>query len=277
MIEMSRNKDMEMEDIKKVRTDLNDGSGNYILEIFIGEVLESKTLCNAANKPLEELIFGDTNMKNTYVYDEHGREIEFKQYDIDEDGYEELILQSFTRYDSQGRVVEAMYEDIEEIYEHLFFTYSEVNGKTVQHIFDEEHTPLRAEDVNMLNWALIDRPEEPELRPIQSSRIAFGEAVNRIHNLFKKLDSDNLIEVTAPKAACQVKVDDWNDKVLVVTYVFYDGFDFGKAPEYLLGKGEGGLYHLRYNWPSEMSKLFSQMKDILKVEDKSTIGYDVWY
>ena len=52
--------------------------------------------------------------------------------DEEEDGYEELLLQSFTRYDSQGRVVEAMHEDIEEIYEHLFFTYSEVNGKIEQ-------------------------------------------------------------------------------------------------------------------------------------------------
>lgn len=267
-----------MENVKKVRTDLNDGSGNYVLEIFSDGVLESKTLCNADNKPLEELMFGDPNMKNTYVYDEYGREVEFKQYNIEEDGYEELLLQSFTRYDSHGRVVEAMHEDIEEIYEHLFFTYSEVNGKTVQNIFDEKHNLLCAEDVNMLTWALIDRPEEKEFRPIQSSCIAFTEAVSRIRDLFKKLDSDNLIEVTAQKAACQVKVDDCDDKFVVATYeVFNEGFDFGEMPEYLLGKGGGGVYHLRYSWPSEMDKLFSQMKDILKVEDESTIGYDVWY
>lgn len=268
---------MEMENVKKVRTDLNDGTGNYILEIFSDGVLESKALCNAEDKPLEELIFGDPDMKNTYVYDEHGREIEFKQYNIEEDGYEELLLQSFTRYDSQGRVVEAMHEDIEEIYEHLFFTYSEVNGKIEQNIFDEEHNLLRAEDVNMLTWALIDRQEEKEFRPIQSSSMSFSEAVSRIRNLFKTLDSDNLIEVTAPEVSCQIKVDDWDDKLLVVTYDFVDGFDFGEASEYPLGKGDGGLYHLRYSWPSEMDKLFSQMKDILKVEDESTIGYDVWY
>ncbi len=76
--------------------------------------------------------------------------------------------------------------------------------------------------------------------------------------------------------SCQVSVDDWNDKLLVATYVFY-GRDMNSIPEYLLGTDEGGLYHLRYISGMEMDKMFSQMKEILKLEDNSKVEYVVWY
>ena len=264
------------ENIKKIRTDLNDGTGNYILEIYIDGELDSKVLCDSKDQSLEVLSYGDPTLKTTYVYDEQGREVECKQWNIHDNGYEEFLLQAFTKYDSEGRIIEAMHEDIEEIYEHLFFTYSEVNGKTVQHIFDEEHNPVSQDEVVMLNWALIGDTQVPELTPVLTTNIGFEEAVQRINQSFKCPESDNLIEINTPMGSCQVSVDDWNDKVLVATYVF-NGPDIHSIPEYLLGTEEGGLYHLRYISSMEMDKMFSQMKEILKLEDNSEVEYVVWY
>ena len=186
-------------------------------------------------------------------------------------------MQAFTKYDSQGRVIEAMHEDIEEVYEHLFFTYSEVNGKAVQHVFDEEHNPVPPDEVSMLNWALVQDVPDPELMPILSTIISFKEAAQRIDVSFRRPESDNFIEINTPSGSCQVSVDDWNDKVLVVTYLFSDERNINSLPAYLLKTEEGGLYRLRYISSIEMDKMFSQMKDILQLEDTSKVGYVVWY
>lgn len=265
------------ENIEKIRTDLNDGTGNYYLEVYIDGELESKVLCNPKGQSLEVLSYGEPTLKTTYVYDEQGREVECKQWNIHDNGYEEFLLQAFTRYDSQGRVIEALHEDIEEIYEHLFFTYSEVNGKTVQHVFDEEHNPISPDEISMLNWTLVQDVPEPELTPILSTVISFKEAAQRIDVSFRQPKSDNLIEINTPSGLCQVSVDDWNDKMLVVTYVFNDGHDINTLPEYLLETEEGGLYRLRYICSMEMDKMFSQMKEILQLENDFKVGYVVWY
>ena len=265
------------ENIEKIRTDLNDGTGNYYLEVYIDGELESKVLCNPKGQSLEVLSYSEPTLKTTYVYDEQGREVECKQWNIHDNGYEEFILQAFTRYDSQGRVIEALHEDIEEIYEHLFFTYSEVNGKTVQHVFDEEHNPISPDEISMLNWTLVQDVPEPELTPILSTVISFKEAAQRIDVSFRQPKSDNLIEINTPSGLCQVSVDDWNDKMLVVTYVFNDGHDINTLPEYLLKTEEGGLYRLRYICSMEMDKMFSQMKEILQLENDFKVGYVVWY
>ena len=265
------------ENIEKIRTDLNDGTGNYYLEVYIDGELESKVLCNPKGQSLEVLSYGEPTLKTTYVYDEQGREVECKQWNIHDNGYEEFLLQAFTRYDSQGRVIEALHEDIEEIYEHLFFTYSEVNGKTVQHVFDEEHNPISPDEISMLNWTLVQDVPEPELTPILSTVISFKEAAQRIDVSFRQPKSDNLIEINSPSGSCQVSVDDWNDKMLVVTYVFNDGHDINTLPEYLLKTEEGGLYRLRYICSMEMDKMFSQMKEILQLENDFKVGYVVWY
>ena len=265
------------ENVKKIRTDLNDGTGNYYLDIYIDGELESKVLCNSKDQSLEVLSYGDPTLKTTYVYDEQGREVECKQWNIYDNGYEEFLLQAFTKYDSQGRVIEAMHEDIEEVYEHLFFTYSEVNGKAVQHVFDEEHNPVPPDEVSMLNWALVQDVPYPELMPILSTVISFKEAAQRIDVSFRRPESDNLIEINTPSGSCQVSVDDWNDKVLVVTYLFSDERDINSLPAYLLKTEEGGLYRLRYISSIEMDKMFSQMKDMLQLEDTSKVGYVVWY
>ena len=221
------------ENIEKIRTDLNDGTGNYYLEVYIDGELESKVLCNPNGQSPEVLSYGEPTLKTTYVYDEQGREVECKQWNIHDNGYEEFLLQAFTKYDSQGRIIEAMHEDIEEIYEHLFFTYSEVNGKTVQHVFDEEHNPISPDEISMLNWTLVQDVPEPELTPILSTVISFKEDAQRIDVSFRQPKSDNLIEINSPSGSCQVSVDDWNDKMLVVTYVFNDGHDINTLPEYL--------------------------------------------
>ena len=265
------------ENVEKIRTDLNDGTGNYYLEVYIDGELESKVLCNPKGQSLEVLSYGEPTLKTTYVYDEQGREVECKQWNIHDNGYEEFLLQAFTRYDSQGRVIEALHEDIEEIYEHLFFTYSEVNGKTVQHVFDEEHNPISPDEISMLNWTLVQDVPEPELTPILSTVISFKEAAQRIDVSFRQPKSDNLIEINTPSGLCQVSVDDWNDKMLVVTYVFNDGHDINTLPEYLLKTEEGGLYRLRYICSMEMDKMFSQMKEILQLENDFKVGYVVWY
>ena len=265
------------ENVEKIRTDLNDGTGNYYLEVYIDGELESKVLCNPKGQSLEVLSYGEPTLKTTYVYDEQGREVECKQWNIHDNGYEEFLLQAFTKYDSQGRVIEALHEDIEEIYEHLFFTYSEVNGKTVQHVFDEEHNPISPDEISMLNWTLVQDVPEPELTPILSTVISFKEAAQRIDVSFRRPESDNLIEINTPSGSCQVSVDDWNDKMLVVTYVFNDGHDINTLPEYLLKTEEGGLYRIRYICSMEMEKMFSQMKEILQLEDDSKVGYAVWY
>ena len=264
------------ENVKKIRTDLNDGTGNYILEIYIDGELDSRVLCDSKDQSLEVLSYGDPTLKTTYVYDEQGREVECKQWNIHDNGYDEFLLQAFTKYDGMGRVIEAMHEDIEEIYEHFFFTYSEVNGKTVQHIFDEEHNPVSQDDVVRLSWALIEDTTDSEFAPVLTANICFNEAVQRINQSFKSPESDNLIEINTPMGSCQVSVVDWNDKVLVATYVF-NGLDMHSIPEYLLGTEEGGLYHLRYISSMEMDKMLSQMKEILKLEDKSKVEYVVWY
>lgn len=265
------------ENVEKIRTNLNDGTGNYYLEVYIDGELESKVLCNPKGQSLEVLSYSEPTLKTTYVYDEQGREVECKQWNIHDNGYEEFILQAFTRYDSQGRVIEALHEDIEEIYEHLFFTYSEVNGKTVQHVFDEEHNPISPDEISMLNWTLVQDVPEPELTPILSTVISFKEAAQRIDVSFRQPKSDNLIEINTPSGLCQVSVDDWNDKMLVVTYVFNDGHDINTLPEYLLKTEEGGLYRLRYICSMEMDKMFSQMKEILQLENDFKVGYVVWY
>lgn len=265
------------ENVEKIRTDLNDGTGNYYLEVYIDGELESKVLCNPKGQSLEVLSYGEPTLKTTYVYDEQGREVECKQWNIHDNGYEEFLLQAFTKYDSQGRIIEAMHEDIEEIYEHLFFTYSEVNGKTVQHVFDEEHNPISPDEISMLNWTIVQDVPEPELTPILSTVISFKEAAQRIDVSFRQPKSDNLIEINTPSGSCQVSVDDWNDKMLVVTYVFNDGHDINTLPEYLLKTEEGGLYRLRYICSMEMDKMFSQMKEILQLENDSKVGYVVWY
>lgn len=265
------------ENVEKIRTDLNDGTGNYYLEVYIDGELESKVLCNPKGQSLEVLSYGEPTLKTTYVYDEQGREVECKQWNIHDNGYEEFLLQAFTKYDSQGRIIEAMHEDIEEIYEHLFFTYSEVNGKTVQHVFDEEHNPISPDEISMLNWTLVQDVPEPELTPILSTVISFKEAAQRIDVSFRQPKSDNLIEINSPSGSCQVSVDDWNDKMLVVTYVFNDGHDINTLPEYLLKTEEGGLYRLRYICSMEMDKMFSQMKEILQLENDFKVGYVVWY
>ena len=265
------------ENIEKIRTDLNDGTGNYYLEVYIDGELESKVLCNPKGQSLEVLSYGEPTLKTTYVYDEQGREVECKQWNIHDNGYEEFLLQAFTKYDSQGRIIEAMHEDIEEIYEHLFFTYSEVNGKTVQYVFDEEHNPISPDEISMLNWTLVQDVPEPELTPILSTVISFKEAAQRIDVSFRQPKSDNLIEINTPSGLCQVSVDDWNDKMLVVTYVFNDGHDINTLPEYLLETEEGGLYRLRYICSMEMDKMFSQMKEILQLENDFKVGYVVWY
>lgn len=265
------------ENVKKIRTDLNDGTGNYYLEIYIDGELDSKVLCNSKGQSLEILSYGDPTLKSTYVYDEQGREVECKQWNIYDNGCEEFLLQAFTKYDSQGRVIEAMHEDIEDIYEHLFFTYSEVNGKTVQHVFDEDHNPMPLDEVSMLNWALVQDVPEPELTPVLSTIISFKEAAQRIDISFRRPESDNLIEINTPSGSCQVSVDDWNDKVLVVTYLFSDQRDRNSIPAYLLKTEEGGLYRLRYISSMEMDKMFSQMKEILKLADNTQVGYVVWY
>ena len=265
------------ENVEKIRTDLNDGTGNYYLEVYIDGELESKVLCNPKGQSLEVLSYGEPTLKTTYVYDEQGREVECKQWNIYDNGYEEFLLQAFTKYDSQGRIIEAMHEDIEEIYEHLFFTYSEVNGKTVQHVFDEEHNPISPDEISMLNWTLVQDVPEPELTPILSTVISFKEAAQRIDVSFRRPESDNLIEINTPSGSCQVSVDDWNDKMLVVTYVFNDGHDIHTLPEYLIKTEEGGLYRIRYICSMEMDKMFSQIKEILQLEDDSKVGYVVWY
>lgn len=265
------------ENVEKIRTDLNDGTGNYYLEVYIDGELESKVLCNPKGQSLEVLSYGEPTLKTTYVYDEQGREVECKQWNIHDNGYEEFLLQAFTKYDSQGRIIEAMHEDIEEIYEHLFFTYSEVNGKTVQHVFDEEHNPISPDEISMLNWTLVQDVPEPELTPILATVISFKEAAQRIDVSFRQQKSDNLIEINTPSGSCQVSVDDWNDKMLVVTYVFNDGLDINTFPEYLLETEDGGLYRLRYICSMEMDKMFSQMKEILQLENDSKVGYVVWY
>ena len=71
--------------------------------------------------------------------------------------------------------------------------------------------------------------------------------------------------------------DDWNDKVLVVTYVFNDDRDMNTLPTYLLETEEGGLYRLKYISKICMDKMFLQMKEILKLDDDSRVGYVVWY
>ena len=43
------------ENVKKIRTDLNDGTGNYYLDIYIDGELESKVLCNSKDQSLEVL------------------------------------------------------------------------------------------------------------------------------------------------------------------------------------------------------------------------------
>ena len=268
------------ENVEKIRTDLNDGTGNYYLEVYIDGELESKVLCNPKGQSLEVLSYGEPTLKTTYVYDEQGREVECKQWNIHDNGYEEFLLQAFTKYDSQGRIIEAMHEDIEEIYEHLFFTYSEVNSKTVQHVFDEEHNPISPDEISMLNWTLVQDVPEPELTPILSTVISFKEAAQRIDVSFRRPESDNLIEINTPSGSCQVSVDDWNDKMLVVTYVFNDGHDIHTLPEYLIKTEEGGLYRIRYICSmemEEMDKMFSQIKEILQLEDDSKVGYVVWY
>ena len=58
------------ENVKKIRTDLNDGTGNYYLDIYIDGELESKVLCNSKDQSLEVLSYGDPTLKTTYVYDE---------------------------------------------------------------------------------------------------------------------------------------------------------------------------------------------------------------
>ena len=263
--------------MKEIRTDLNDGTGNYIIEVYIDGELDNKILRNSKDQALEVLSYGDPILKTTYAYDEQGREIECKQWNIYENGYEEFILQDFTKYDSQGRVIEAMHEDIDEVHEHLFFTYSEVNGKTVQHAFDENHNPVSLDESTMLNWALVQDVPDPELMPILSTVIRFGEAVQRINTTFRQPESDNLIEINTPSGSCQVSVDDWNDKVLVVTYVFNDDRDMNTLPTYLLETEEGGLYRLKYISKICMDKMFLQMKEILKLDDDSRVGYVVWY
>ena len=265
------------ENVRKIRTNLNDGTGNYYLETYIDGEIDSKVLCNSKGQALEVLSYGEPTLKTTYVYDEQGREVECKQWNLYDNDYEEFLLQAFTRYDSQGRVIEAMHEDIEEVYEHFFFTYSEVNGKTVQHVFDEEHNPIPADEVSMLNWALVQEVPDSELMPILSTVISFKEAAQRIDITFRRPESDNLIEINTPSGSCQVSVDDWNDKVLVVTYLFNDDRDINTLPAYLLKTEEGGLFRLRYICSKEMDKMFSQMKEILKLEDTSNVGYVVWY
>lgn len=265
------------ENVEKIRTNLNDGTGNYYLEVYIDGELESKVLCNPKGQSLEVLSYGEPTLKTTYVYDEQGREVECKQWNIHDNGYEEFLLQAFTKYDSQGRIIEAMHEDIEEIYEHLFFTYSEVNGKTVQHVFDEEHNPISPDEISMLNWTLVQDVPNPELMPILSTVISFKEAAQRIDVSFRRPESDNLIEINTPSGSCQMSVDDWNDKVLIVTYIFNDERGQNSLPEYLLKTEEGGLYRLRYICSTEMEKMFSQMKEILQLEDDSKVGYAVWY
>jgi hypothetical protein len=265
------------DNLKKIRTDLNDGTGNYIQEIYTDGKLDYRIIFNSNDQPLEEIWYGEPMLKNTYVYDDQGLEIEFNQYNIHENGYKEFLLQSFTKYDDHGRAIEVEHEDVVEGYRHLFFTYSEEDGQPVQHVFDENLNPIPYDEFTMQRWALKKDDYESELIPELSENIRFDEAVQRIKAIFKQPENDNLIEINTPTGACQVSVDVWDEELLVVTYVFYDECDMNSMPTYILETEDGGLYSLKYLCKKEMDEMFSQMKDVMKLNDNSMVEYVVWH
>lgn len=238
-----------------------------------GEVLR-RTVFDSQNQPLDDQICGENPQRIVREYDDEGRVRDYKVY-IDCDDCEKLLLHQSFKYDGRGNIIEAFAESKEDAYfdsyeicEHLYFSYSEKCGKIIQHIFGENKEPIDADDVIMLQEALIYSHEMNPI-PTLSAKITLEEAFKRIELELKDSVECHLFEISTPSVVCQI-TSEFSEGVLWVTA------SYGFNGRYLGKSTLDGLFQNKYLWPIESNVCFAQMDDLIKIEKGQLILYEFW-
>lgn len=125
--------------IKEIRIEVNDlpdDSGNYSEEVYEDGELVSDTIFNAIGLPIDELSVGE--LRTRTEYNGRGLITSCRQYAIDANGEEDLVLQEFTEYDAEGRITEYLYQNIEGENVHRFYEYTKEQGVEKRMGYNEE-------------------------------------------------------------------------------------------------------------------------------------------
>lgn len=123
-----------MEDIK--RTIETDGQGNTIHFAYKEGTLIERITYNKNGEMVEEFYPGE--LRNCYIYDDNGDEIECNQFLIQDDGTEEHAFQGFKKYDEEGRLIEYEYENAHDGHFHFTYKYETLEGKVLQKMYDQK-------------------------------------------------------------------------------------------------------------------------------------------
>lgn len=123
-----------MEDIK--RTIETDGQGNTIHFAYKEGTLIERITYNKKGEMVEEFYPGE--LRNFYIYDDNGDEIECNQFLIQDDGTEEHAFQGFKKYDEEGRLIEYEYENAHDGHFHFTYKYETLEGKVLQKMYDQK-------------------------------------------------------------------------------------------------------------------------------------------
>ena len=123
-----------MEDIK--RTIETDGQGNTIHFAYKEGTLIERITYNKKVEMVEEFYPGE--LRNCYIYDDNGDEIECNQFLIQDDGTEEHAFQGFKKYDEEGRLIEYEYENAHDGHFHFTYKYETLEGKVLQKMYDQK-------------------------------------------------------------------------------------------------------------------------------------------
>ena len=110
------------------------------------ETPDYKCRYNDKGQITEEVNIAD-DIKTVSKYDDRGSETEVKQYYLYDDGYEELIYQSESKYDENGRKIEFWFDSIDGMTEHHFYRYEYDDTGNVVKMYDRKKS--RAKDARL--------------------------------------------------------------------------------------------------------------------------------
>jgi hypothetical protein len=123
-----------MEEI--IRKTETDHQGNTIHFAYKEDTLIERITYNKKGEMVEEFYPGE--LRNCYIYDDNGDEIECNQFLIQDDGREEHAFQGFKKYDEEGRLIEYEYENAYDGHFHFTYKYETLEGKVLQKMYDQK-------------------------------------------------------------------------------------------------------------------------------------------
>jgi len=109
----------------------------------------------------------------------------------------------------------------------------------------------------MMDWNLVTR------KPL-------AECLQKVNETFRDMKTHDIVEIQTDQVACQFTADVGR---VTVTYVFSEGV---RIPQILSDVGDGGLFPLHYDWPSQRDFCIAQLKTIMDIDIDDIVGYIFW-